>query len=141
MTKNKKIVWRLKDLPTGDEVAELVKVGVLTKDEAREILLVDDTSDPQKIKELEEEVKFLRKLADKLAGQGNHWTTIVREIGLYTPKYPTWYANYSNLQAPTYTTTTTGTTGSTASYSLNAGGNVIDISHPDVGGGMLAKLN
>lgn len=34
-----KLKWRLKDQPTGENLAELVKSGVLTKDEAREILL------------------------------------------------------------------------------------------------------
>lgn len=106
MTK-KQLKWRLSELPTGSEVAELVEQEIITKDEAREILFneqgVDDDAD--KVKALEEQVKFLQKVVDALS-QRKH-TTIT-----YTTPY-TWYGGGIGTY---YTASSTGT-GTT--YSVN----------------------
>jgi hypothetical protein len=101
----KELKWRLSDLPSGGEVADLVGEGVITKEEARSILFNEGEDKGKKLKELEEEVKFLRDLCDKLAAKSNGWTTIVREYHDYRPKYPTWYASYGGVVNAVSTTT------------------------------------
>ncbi len=68
MTKNEKTLnWRLSDLPTAGEVAELVDSEVITKEEAREILFTQASSSDEKVKALEEQVAFLQGLVETLA--------------------------------------------------------------------------
>ena len=38
----KRLNWKLRELPTGTHVADLVKVGVLTAEEAREMLFTKE---------------------------------------------------------------------------------------------------
>lgn len=93
-TKTKKIVWRLGKLPSPDEVALLLDKGVLTKDEAREILFSLDTVEERDEKSLKDEIKFLRELVSKLSN--NSRTEIVKQIEyIHVPyrKYD-WYAPY-----------------------------------------------
>lgn len=62
--------WKLKKLPTGDEVAKLVEQGIISKEEARTILF-QQVNQNEKVKALEEQVEFLRgvvKDLSKLAG-------------------------------------------------------------------------
>lgn len=131
----KTLNWRLKDLPDAVDVAELVDKKVITPEEARQLLFNEGKDEGKKVKELEEEVKFLRELCDKLAAKSNGWTTVIKEIRRYTPHYPVWYANYQSVSAPspyaiTSATSTTGAIGMT-SGSLSGTSNVK----------MLGKLN
>lgn len=66
----KKLVWRLATRPTTDEVIKLLDAKILTKDEAREILV--EEKDDKKLssdteKDLKDELALLRKLVFKLA--------------------------------------------------------------------------
>ena len=99
MTKDSKLNWRLKDLPTASEIADLVDSEVITKEEAKELLFNDTQEDSRKVKALEEEVKFLRELVDTLAAKNNSWHTIVHEYRDYTPQYPYWYKSYGTLMS------------------------------------------
>lgn len=114
----KKLNWRLKDLPDATDVAELVDKKVITPDEARELLFSDKPDEAKKLKELEEEVKFLRDLCDKLAAKSNGWTTIIKEVERYRPHYPVWYSTYSHLSVP-QTVTYGGAVGSSTLGALN----------------------
>lgn len=116
MTKQKKIVWKLKELPTGDELASMVEQGILSKEEAREIAVSEEKVDSNALKAKEEEIKFLRDLVDTLARRHNGWTTIYHEYERLTPKYPVWYGHYQPLMqtySKTFGPTVTLTTGST----------------------------
>jgi len=62
-----KLKWRLKELPETHEVAHLVKEGIMTKDEAREILFSQETEEDRTKKSLQDEIKFLRELVQKLS--------------------------------------------------------------------------
>ena len=89
--KNTKIVWRLKEQPTADSLRELVKDGILTKDEAREILFSQETSDGDDIKNLKEEIKFLKDLVERLSK--NSRTEIIKQIEYIEKpykRYPWW---------------------------------------------------
>jgi hypothetical protein len=121
MTK-KELKWRLTDLPTGDEVASLVEQKVITTEEARQILFNEDKDSSTKVKELEEEVKFLRELCDKLAAKTTGgWQTIVHEYRGYHPYYHRWYGTYGGVINTLNSTvqSTAGINGSAAVNSVN----------------------
>lgn len=132
MTK-KQLNWRLKDLPDAVDVAELVDKKVITPEEARQLLFNEGKDEGKKFNELEEEVRFLRELCDKLAAKtSGGWTTVVHEYRDYSPKYPTWYRSYGtvinaiNTTGFINTTTGTSTIGSTNTmhkFSSSAVGN------------------
>ena len=87
-----KLVWRLKEMPTSENLRELVKDGILSKEEAREILFSLETEEDRDKKSLESEIKFLRELVEKLAKRSEIITTI-REVETPYRKYP-WYNPY-----------------------------------------------
>jgi hypothetical protein len=97
MTK-KKLVWRFSKLPTVDEIHQLTsgERPILTKDEAKEILFdykeVDEKDERDK-KSLEEEIKFLRLLVEKLS---SNRTTVIETIRtIEKPYYKSpWYNPY-----------------------------------------------
>ena len=102
--KNEKIVWRLKEQPTVENLRELVKNGILSKDEAREILFSSETEEARDKKSLEGEIKFLRELVEKLAKRSDIITTI-REIEVPYRRWD-WHRSYSTwCGGTTYTTT------------------------------------
>ncbi len=108
-----KIKWRLGSLPTPEEITLLLAQGVLTKDEAREILFSLETDEDRDKKSLQEEIKFLRELVQKLSN--NQTTRIIETIRevqkpwqkfeWYQPYY--YYANAGGTSA-IYTTGGTG---------------------------------
>jgi hypothetical protein len=109
MTKDKKIAWRLKELPTGGEVAELVEAGVLTKDEAREIIIkeTDKQDDSELIEALKKQIKFLEDLVKEQA-RNNTPVVIDRWVRHYdyTPRLI--YANSGMMSTSGTTTLTSG---------------------------------
>lgn len=121
-----KIKWRLGKLPDSQEVSLLVKEGILTKDEAREILISLETDEDRDKKSLQEEIRFLRELVKSMALPSR----IVQEIRyIQQPymQYP-WYQNYqtycanvdnSLVEGTSQTWTTGGTTGGSV-YALNS---------------------
>lgn len=66
MTK-KNLTWKLKDLPSAGEIADLVKSGIIDKDEAREIVFGTVENDKEKIEALEKMITFLQGLVEELA--------------------------------------------------------------------------
>jgi hypothetical protein len=110
--------WRLQELPTGGEIADLVERDVITKEEAREILFSPKKdNDEEDVKSLKSEINFLRELVEKMANKGSVY---VWPSGGYThwQHYP-WYPVYSQALGTTFTTTGTTSTVS-GSRPLNA---------------------
>lgn len=66
MTK-KNLTWKLKEMPTGGELAELVDTGVISKEEAREIMFGSPENDKEKIEALEKLVDFLQDLVKEMS--------------------------------------------------------------------------
>lgn len=95
MNMKKKIIWRLANRPTPTEVIELNNAGLLTKDEAREILLTEETETTVSENSLKSEIKFLRELVEKLSKNSN---TIIETIRYIEKPYlrQDWYAPYVN---------------------------------------------
>ena len=75
MKNEKTLNWRLSELPTAGEVAELVDSEVITVEEAREILFSEKSSSNEKVKALEEQVEFLQGLVTQLANRNTTVTT------------------------------------------------------------------
>lgn len=112
MTKTK-LNWRLKDLPTGDEIATLVQQEVITKDEARELLFKDqeERDTDTEIKALKEQIKFLEQVVHNLS-RGRTTTTFIPAL------QPYWYST-GTLVGKTYTTSTSGSLGA-VTYNANS---------------------
>ena len=89
-----KLVWRLGKLPSPDEVRELVKDKIITQEEAREILFKQENEEDRDKKSLEEEIKFLRTLVEKLSSGGNiRIIETIRMVEKPWINYP-WYQPY-----------------------------------------------
>lgn len=89
----KQLKWRLSKLPTPDEVLKLVNDKLITKEEARDILFSEEKKEEVIKENLETEIKFLRKLVEKLS-QNN--TEVVETIKLVQKPYYQydWYKPY-----------------------------------------------
>jgi hypothetical protein len=109
----KKIIWRLKESPTTEKLSILVKEGILTKDEAREILFSSETEEDRDKKSLESEIKFLREIVEKLSNDKSRIVEVIREV--QKPYYYTtpWYGPYQNWCYGTTGTVNTLTGGAT----------------------------
>lgn len=111
MSKTTKTKWRLSELPTPSELTELVTAGILTKEEAREILISLETDEERDKKSLQGEIKFLRELVEKLSS--NRRADIIREIQVIEKPYyrqPWFQPYYSYVNAVGSATMTASTT-------------------------------
>jgi hypothetical protein len=88
--KNTKLIWRLKESPSSENLRELVKDGILNKEEARQILFSSETEEDRDKESLKSEIKFLRELVEKLSNKGQIIATIKEvEVPVYK-QYPWW---------------------------------------------------
>lgn len=94
MSTKTKTKWRLGELPTPGEVTDLVRADILTKDEAREILISLETDEERDKKSLQGEIKFLRELVEKLSN--NRRADIIKEITVIEKPYikQPWFQPY-----------------------------------------------
>lgn len=101
-----KIKWRLKQLPTVGELALLVHDGILTKEQAQEVLFSLETDEDRDKQSLQDEIKFLRELVESLSK--NKPERIVETIRYIEKPYVTapWYHPYY-----VYANSTTGNSG------------------------------
>lgn len=88
-----KLKWRLANRPTPAEVIALQESGLLTNDEAREILFSLETEEDRDKTSLQGEIKFLRALVDKMSTRSQILTYIPQ---VATPDYTNkpWWAGY-----------------------------------------------
>jgi hypothetical protein len=140
-----KIVWRLANRPTSEEIVELSKAGLLNKEEAREILFNLETTEDRDKKGLQAEIEFLRKLVQNLSTSRQVVIQTIREVQKPYVGQP-WYVPYAvwcnSLPTTTGAYYTSGTLtnstslSGTASTSAQIGGNTTASSYnmqaPDV---------
>lgn len=91
----KKLNWKLKQLPTASEVADLVDKKIITAQEAKDMLFSDfvpESSDPKKeVDALKKQIEFLEELVKELSkNRGQVLTPVyidrwVRRFEPYTP--------------------------------------------------------
>lgn len=116
MSTKTKIKWRLGKLPTPDEVTLLLKEGVLTKEEAREILFSQETEEERDRASMESEIKFLRELVQRLSSTPTQIIQTIKAVEQPYIKYPwygpyvTWCSSISDAIAGSQLLTSTGTT-------------------------------
>jgi len=127
----KKLVWRLKEQPTSESLQSLVISGLLTKDEAREVLFNSETEEDRDKKSLESEIKFLRELVEKLSKR-SQIVEVIKEISVpYYQHYP-WYEPYQTWCIATDTinpgTVTMDTGGNVDCSNCSINSNFSDIS-------------
>lgn len=79
------LTWKLGALPTAGELAELVDSGVISKDEARDIMFGNPESDKEKIEALEKLVDFLQGLVKDLT-KSNKQTFVPYERTIYVDR-------------------------------------------------------
>ena len=86
--------WRLGKLPTPMEVTSLVNDKLITKEEAREILFTEESKTERDEKSLEEEIKFLRELVEKLSdNKQDRIIEVIKTVQVPYIQYP-WYQPY-----------------------------------------------
>lgn len=113
-----KIKWRLNQLPTTDELRELVKDKIITQEEARQILFTEETKEDVEKQDLAGEIKFLKELVNKLSeGRVTRIVETIREVEKPYKVYP-WWGPYG-----TFTCGTLDYTGATGTSVLTIGGN------------------
>lgn len=128
--KNEKTLnWRLSELPTAGEVAELVDSEVITIEEAREILFSEASSSDEKVRALEEQLEYLRGLVETLS-KNRSTTTYVPWTYTRTINTPSIYwADTNKILASSFgsisTATTSGSNGITMSVSDNTSGKIL----------------
>lgn len=85
----KRLVWKLKELPSAEGVSKLVEQGVLEKEEAREILFKETTEDTDEVKALKEMVQTMKEMVDDLLKRPNvqlvPYTKVVEVPRRYKP--------------------------------------------------------
>lgn len=121
----------MSSLPTPQEVALLVSEGILTKEEAREILISQETEEDRDKKSLQSEIMFLRELVEKLSN--NRKTEIIRTIETVQTPYRRydWFVPYyqytsavaTNAVGSASTLTVGGSTTLNAGYASASGTN------------------
>ena len=107
----KKIVWRLKEQPSSESLRELVNSGLLTKDEAREILFSQQEETERDSESLKAEIKFLRELVEKLSNR-TQIVEVIREVQVPVYRTYPWYRPYESWCSSgsvSFTTATSGT--------------------------------
>ena len=126
---NKNLTWKLSELPSAGEIASLVDSGVITKEEARDIMFGNPESDKEKIEALEKLVDFLQGLIKDLTK--NKQTFIPYERTVYIDRHirPYWDRYWgstervlcnSGLAVSGRTTGSLTTTGSSVGFTTTA---------------------
>lgn len=82
-------------LPDAHEVSLLLDKGVLTKDEAREILFSLETEEDRDKQSLQEEIKFLRQLVKNLSSSPSQIIQYINKPNSLWEQKP-WYSNYTS---------------------------------------------
>jgi hypothetical protein len=116
MTNKTKLVWRLKEQPTADSLAQLVSVGIISKEDAKEILCSSETEEDRDKESLKAEIKFLREIVEKLSDNKGQIVATIREVETpYWKKYD-WYNPYIHWCGGTLTLTS----GDATYYSIDS---------------------
>lgn len=63
----KNLTWKLKELPTASELANMVDSKIISPEEARDMAFGSPESDKDRIKALEEQITLLQELIENLS--------------------------------------------------------------------------
>ncbi len=121
--KKTNLIWRLKEQPTTESLQNLVKDGILSKEEARQILFSLQTEDDRSDESLKSEIKFLRELIEKLSQSNTKVIEVIKTIEVpykrceWYPPYQIWCETTSPLGDIQYATTNAVSGGELTSFS------------------------
>lgn len=98
MTKEEKrnLTWKLKELPTASELADLVDAGILKPEEAREMVVGTKQHDKDKIVALEKMVEFLQGVVTELSKNRPTYTPIQKTVYIDRAVRPYWNQLWMN---------------------------------------------
>ena len=98
MEEEKTLKWRLTEKPTTDNLLKLTEGGIITKEEAKKILLAESVVTQSDIESIKSEISLMRKMILEVIEKTNTQREIIRivekEIPIYveqyrrTPMYP-----------------------------------------------------
>lgn len=98
----KKLVWKMKELPTADSIGKLVDTKVITPEEARSILFKEEVQESDEVVALKEMVNTLQEMVKDLISRQSiqyvPYTKVVEVPRRYNPyweKY--WMSSSSSL--------------------------------------------
>lgn len=94
MTK-KELKWRLRELPSGGEVAQLVEQEVITKEEAKDLLFNESKSNDD-VEQLKKQIDFLEGLVKELSKNRTQTVYVDRYIDRWVQRLPIVWCNAVN---------------------------------------------
>lgn len=107
--------WRLAEKPTAQSLQDLVKSQIITKEEARQILLDEGEYTSKDLQEIKDEIALLRKLVLETSNGFNIIKIIEKEVPTWKPywgwtnPYITYCSTNGNSLIGNGTTTLQGT--------------------------------
>lgn len=121
----KKLVWKMKELPTADSIGKLVDTKVITPEEARSILFKEEIKQSDEVEALKEMVNALKEMVKDLLSRQNNvqlvpYTKVIEVPARIRPYFDRHWTNGSSggtLNGYVNTTSTTG--GGTTTYTMS----------------------
>ncbi len=127
MTMTKILKWRLSERPTPENLLKLVESGIMTKEEAKSIVLDEGEINSSDIDSIKNELELLRKMVLSISEKTENRTEIIKiiekEIPIYRDRYPyvpqwpwwkdnvIWCASNGSVTATNYLNQMSGTSG------------------------------
>jgi len=123
----KKLVWKMKELPNADSIGKLVDTKVITAEEARSILFKEEVKQSDEVEALKEMVNALKEMVKDLLSRQNNvtlvpYTKVIEVPTRIRPYFDRYWASGSSggtLNGYVDTTTTTGSGTTTYTMSVN----------------------
>lgn len=104
----KKLTWKLKELPTADSIGRLVDTGVITPQEARDILFKEEEKQSDEVEALKEMVNTLQEMVKDLMNRDQrvNFAPYTRVIEVPRRHEPYWEKVWCDTSGTTLTATT-----------------------------------
>lgn len=84
----RQLKWRLSEKPTVESIEKLVKLDIITREEAKQLLVEESEINPKTVRDLEKEMELLRELVLDIAKREPETIQIIEKHFDHTPYYP-----------------------------------------------------
>lgn len=104
----KKLIWKMKDLPTAEAVASLVETKVITPEEARTILFKEEVKQSDEVEALKEMVATLQEMVKEFLSRPSGVVNLpyTRVVEIPARQNPYWNKYWSTTTGSSTLTTT-----------------------------------
>lgn len=85
--------WRLSERPSVDAIEKLLGAGIITKEEARQIILDESEVEPKTVEDLQHELRLLRELVLSLAARQPETVIKIIEREIEKPYVKPYWSN------------------------------------------------